>query len=195
MKRALSVGIVIALVLVVGASTASAYSPAPYPAAFGQGGQGTVHVVRPGENLSTIAMMYRVPVQAIAQANGIYNPNVIYVNQCLIIPPGCGGPCGGNVGWGQPCGGPCGSNVGWGQPCGGPCGSNVGWGQPCGEPCGSNVGWGQPCGGPCGSNVGWGQPVPMPYQGSYGGCGECGGGGYYGDGYGPQPMPYNQGRG
>jgi len=191
MKRALSVGIVIALVLVVSASTASAYYPAPFPVANTQGS--TVHVVRPGETLSSIAMMYGVPVHAIAQANGIYNPNVIYVNQCLIIPPGCGGPCAGNVGWGQPCGGGCGGNVGWGQPgwgqsCNGPCGGNVGWSQP---------GWGQPCGGSCGGNAGWApQPiVPLPYQGSYGGCGECGGGGYYGGGYGPQPMPYTQGRG
>ena len=44
------------------------------------------HVVRPGENLSSIARMYGVTVDEIASANGITNPNLIYVGQRLLIP-------------------------------------------------------------------------------------------------------------
>jgi LysM repeat protein len=48
------------------------------------------HVVRPGENLSQIARLYGVSVSAIVQANNLWNPNVIYPGQCLLIPV-CGG--------------------------------------------------------------------------------------------------------
>jgi LysM repeat protein len=47
---------------------------------------GTVHVVRPGETLTWIALRYGVDVWAIARANGITNLNHIYVGQRLIIP-------------------------------------------------------------------------------------------------------------
>jgi LysM repeat protein len=47
---------------------------------------GTVHVVRPGETLTRIALRYGVDVWAIARANGITNLNHIYVGQRLIIP-------------------------------------------------------------------------------------------------------------
>jgi lipoprotein-anchoring transpeptidase ErfK/SrfK len=46
----------------------------------------TSHVVVRGEILSRIALRYGVSVQAIAQANGIYNPSLIYYGQTLIIP-------------------------------------------------------------------------------------------------------------
>lgn len=46
----------------------------------------TTHVVRPGETLYSIARLYGVSVSAIAQANGIVNPNMIYVGQVLYIP-------------------------------------------------------------------------------------------------------------
>ena len=52
---------------------------------------GGVHVVRPGENLSTIAARYGTTVAALAQANGIANPNHIYVGQRLTIVSGAGG--------------------------------------------------------------------------------------------------------
>ena len=44
------------------------------------------HVVKRGENLSSIARMYGVTTDAIAQANNITNPNLIYVGQRLLIP-------------------------------------------------------------------------------------------------------------
>jgi LysM repeat protein len=49
---------------------------------------GLVHVVQRGENLYRIAMRYGTTVQAIARANGIWNPNLIYAGQRLIIPTG-----------------------------------------------------------------------------------------------------------
>ena len=52
---------------------------------------GGVHVVRPGENLSTIAARYGTTIAALAQANGIANPNHIYVGQRLTIVSGAGG--------------------------------------------------------------------------------------------------------
>ena len=57
----------------------------------GAAASGGVHVVRPGENLSTIAARYGTTVAALAQANGIANPNHIYVGQRLTIVSGAGG--------------------------------------------------------------------------------------------------------
>ncbi len=45
-----------------------------------------VHVVQAGENLFRIALRYGTTVEAIAQANGITNPALIYVGQKLVIP-------------------------------------------------------------------------------------------------------------
>jgi len=53
------------------------YHGAPY---------GGVHIVRHGETLSGIAYRYGVTVWAIAHANGIANPHLIYVGQRLAIP-------------------------------------------------------------------------------------------------------------
>lgn len=47
---------------------------------------GTVHVVRRGETLSAIAYRYGVSTWAIANANGIANPNLVYAGQRLVIP-------------------------------------------------------------------------------------------------------------
>lgn len=44
------------------------------------------HVVRPGENVSQIAAYYGVSVSSIVQANNLWNPNLIYTGQCLLIP-------------------------------------------------------------------------------------------------------------
>jgi LysM repeat protein len=53
---------------------------------------GTVtYVVQPGDTLSRIARQYATTVQAIAQANNIANPNLIYVGQVLVIPGATGG--------------------------------------------------------------------------------------------------------
>jgi LysM repeat protein len=53
---------------------------------WAQGGQQVTHTVQPGENLYRISLMYGTTVAAIAQANNITNPSLIYVGQVLIIP-------------------------------------------------------------------------------------------------------------
>ncbi|MBM7586217.1 lipoprotein-anchoring transpeptidase ErfK/SrfK [Bacillus pakistanensis] len=47
-----------------------------------------VHIVKPGETLSSIALNYRTTVRALLQANAatIANPNIIHVGQQIIIP-------------------------------------------------------------------------------------------------------------
>jgi len=53
--------------------------------------QGGIHVVQPGENLSTIALRYGTTTVALMRANGIVNPNWIYAGQRLTIPTASGG--------------------------------------------------------------------------------------------------------
>jgi LysM repeat protein len=53
--------------------------------------QGKTHVVRRGETLSSIAARYGTTSKAIATANGLRNPNYIYVGQRLTIPASGGG--------------------------------------------------------------------------------------------------------
>ena len=61
------------------------------PAAAAPGYQsGGVHVVQRGETLSQIAQRYGVSMAALAQANGINNPNFIYSGQRLRIPGAAG---------------------------------------------------------------------------------------------------------
>jgi LysM repeat protein len=53
----------------------------------GQDGSSVVtHVVQPGENLYRIALLYDTSVEAIMQANGLANPDVVVLGQELIIP-------------------------------------------------------------------------------------------------------------
>lgn len=59
--------------------------------------QGTIYVVQAGDTLYSIARRYGVTVAAITAANGIVNPNHIYVGQRLVIPTGGGPPTGGTV--------------------------------------------------------------------------------------------------
>ena len=47
---------------------------------------GQVHVVQPGETISAIAMRYGITTAGLTRANGIVNPNRIYVGQRLGIP-------------------------------------------------------------------------------------------------------------
>ncbi len=49
-------------------------------------GANVTHVVAAGENMFRIALAYGTTVSAIAQANQIANPNVIYAGQTLVIP-------------------------------------------------------------------------------------------------------------
>ena len=50
------------------------------------GGTSQIYVVLPGDTLSTIAQHFGVSLYAIASANHIWNYNLIYVDQQLIIP-------------------------------------------------------------------------------------------------------------
>jgi len=54
----------------------------PTPVGF----SGQTHVVAPGENLFRISLRYNVSLDALMRANGIVNPNLIYVGQVLRIP-------------------------------------------------------------------------------------------------------------
>jgi LysM repeat protein len=56
-----------------------------------------VHIVRRGENLNSIAQMYGTTVDAICRANGIVNPNYIWVGQRLTIPGGTSAPASGRT--------------------------------------------------------------------------------------------------
>mmetsp|Transcript_24 Transcript_24/g.39 ORF Transcript_24/g.39 Transcript_24/m.39 type:complete len:858 (-) Transcript_24:741-3314(-) len=45
------------------------------------------HVVQPGETVSQIAQMHKVPAEALLRLNGLDYPNQIQVDQVLILPP------------------------------------------------------------------------------------------------------------
>ncbi|MCD4684348.1 MAG: LysM peptidoglycan-binding domain-containing protein [Anaerolineae bacterium] len=44
------------------------------------------HVVQPGENLFRIGLRYNVMFDVLARANGLWNPNLIFPGQVLVIP-------------------------------------------------------------------------------------------------------------
>lgn len=75
--RKIFFAVLIATVLLVasqvGVPAAQAYGP-------------TYHVVQPGQTLFSISSMYGLSTWAVAYANGLWNPNVIYVGQTLVIP-------------------------------------------------------------------------------------------------------------
>jgi len=54
-------------------------TPAPQPS-------GQIHVVQAGETVYSLARRYHTTVWAIAVANNLYNPNIIYAGQRLVIP-------------------------------------------------------------------------------------------------------------
>ena len=116
MKKLVIVLVIVALLLPV---ASPAFADTPY-------------VVQRGDTLGSIAARFGVTVQSIINANGITNPNLIFVGQRLTIPTG-GGPApvadtfpvapavsGGRVsGMRVPrCGGP---TAGIGPPSRGPC--------------------------------------------------------------------------
>ncbi|NDJ86077.1 MAG: LysM peptidoglycan-binding domain-containing protein [Chloroflexi bacterium] len=49
-------------------------------------GQYIIHTVQPGENVFRIGLKYNVTVDVVARANGLINPNLIFVGQQLVIP-------------------------------------------------------------------------------------------------------------
>jgi LysM repeat protein len=63
-------------------ATATATVTLTPPPATGE----TFYVVQPGDNLFRIALRFRTTVQALAQANGIVNPSLIYAGQRIRIP-------------------------------------------------------------------------------------------------------------
>ncbi len=83
--RILVVATLVASLLVISLGPLSAQASSGCVAAF--------HVVCRGENLTRIAMRYGTTVHAIAQANGIWNPNCIFAGQVLKIPCGAPKPC------------------------------------------------------------------------------------------------------
>ncbi|MCS6843982.1 MAG: LysM peptidoglycan-binding domain-containing protein [Caldilineales bacterium] len=88
----LSAALALTGLMAVAAPAAAASGSAPAAQAGG------VHIVRAGETLSRIAARYGISVQALARANGIANPNHIYVGQRLVIPGarGAGSGAGGS---------------------------------------------------------------------------------------------------
>ena len=52
---------------------------------------GGVYIVQPGDTLSDIAEAYGVTVSALVQANGLTNPDYIYIGQELVVPGGRSG--------------------------------------------------------------------------------------------------------
>ena len=52
----------------------------------------TTYVVQPGDTLSQIARSFNTSVTAIAVANNLSNPNLIYAGQTLVIPTAGGQP-------------------------------------------------------------------------------------------------------
>ena len=60
-------------------------APNPTPAPVSGAGS---YVVQPGDNLFRISLRFGVSLAAIAQANGILNPNLIFVGETLTIPAG-----------------------------------------------------------------------------------------------------------
>jgi len=81
-KMLVLVSVVLASLLV---TTSVAAAPAPSPPASTVGAA-RYHWVRPGETLFSIGRLYHVNPYAIAAANHLYNPNRIYIGQCLYIP-------------------------------------------------------------------------------------------------------------
>lgn len=64
----------------------SYYPPAPNPGVYPAPGSANTHTVAPGETLFSIAQRYGLSAEAIAAANGLVNPNQIYVGQVLYLP-------------------------------------------------------------------------------------------------------------
>jgi LysM repeat protein len=69
------------------ASPSSPASAAPTPTAMAR-----TYVVKRGDQLGRIAASFGITLQALQAANGIANPNLIFVGQKLVIPPPSASP-------------------------------------------------------------------------------------------------------
>jgi LysM repeat protein len=79
--RRLIAVLLVAMLLGAVLAEAAAAAPSAAPSAADSG-----YVVRPGDTLGTIAARYGVSASALARANGITNPDRIYIGQRLLIP-------------------------------------------------------------------------------------------------------------
>jgi LysM repeat protein len=61
---------------------------APTAAQQGSGTGTTTYIVQPGDNLYRISLKFGLSVNVLAQANGIVNPDFVYVGEKLVIPAG-----------------------------------------------------------------------------------------------------------
>jgi len=95
MRKIHKILIALSIVLIFQLLIASISYAAPPPACR------RYHIVRPCETLFSIGRLYGVSPYAIARANHLWNPNLIYVGQCLVIP--CGPPYPGPCPPGPPC--------------------------------------------------------------------------------------------
>jgi len=71
--------------------TPTATPSSPQPTAVPSSGNGT-YVVQTGDTLGKIALRYGISYLALSAANGILNPNLIFVGQVLTIPGAAGSP-------------------------------------------------------------------------------------------------------
>lgn len=86
--------IVVAVLAILALALPTVAFAAPAESPSYHGSCSAIHVVRPGQTLSGIAAAYGVTVQALMQANNIWNPNHIFVGQKLCIPGGSPPPGG-----------------------------------------------------------------------------------------------------
>lgn len=92
------------VLVIPGASGGDGGSPTPTPPPTDGGGDdggntgGSVYTVQRGDTLSRIAARFGTTWQALASANNIANPNLIFVGQQLVIPGTSGGDDGGSDG-------------------------------------------------------------------------------------------------
>lgn len=81
----LALAVVLAAILTPAAAMA-APAESSVSSVMASGGCVAFYQVRPGDNLTRISRWFGVSVWQIAQANGIWNPSLIFVGQVLCIP-------------------------------------------------------------------------------------------------------------
>ena len=84
-------GLITAATVLADESTAddsAVYDPAPEQptAVAATSHQPTTYTLKPGDNLTRISAQYGTTIEALLAANGITNPNRIYVGQTLVVP-------------------------------------------------------------------------------------------------------------